>query len=480
MVMSIWSCFHPLRFCFKVVRASCWEDVWRVSCEHWGGFVEEWQDVLAPDGLLCLGTLRVVPGACYELLVWVVAGSIVILAEFGIIRVLCWLRCALMPVGPKQPWVQLRQQWAAYLLWNLVSCERASKNMLQRHRALADEMLLPLADPKADVCRCTVMVVFDLAIQAGLLPVDRVSVTQLRAIEPPAPCQLLSTWQYGLSSWGLAAARQVTANIHMCVQAAKLVVLLMIVAASLVLSAPYMPEWAQQWWVFIASSNCLLCIMAAAVCWTGLLMSLSAAAALVVTTSRNVRPHQLVVACRSVPGAAPPRTWLQPVSYLALDFSYLLAQHRASSSLAMYSLFGEWPQAAPFHPMPCVAQHASHAGDEWLSWLHDAAMLYLALSLLAYLMVMCAQDMEWACYLIFQPSTGVEALLWVCGVLATSLAVFNNIICTTGVLLSVSGVVLHPKCAHVRWALTHCRWSVTTIASASCGPLLFLCVVGLD
>jgi hypothetical protein len=465
-------CSFPVVFCFKVPQICCWAHVWCVWCEKWREYGREVRGQLAPGGCLWVGTLVwAVPGACYELLVWVVCAPIVFTAEFCIIRVLCALRRALLPTGPQQPWVQLRQQWAAYSLWHLLSRDRANRGVMLQHWELADEVLQPLSRPDSAVGACTRLFVWDLALQAALAREEyKQPAARLRCVEPPPSTHMPSTWQWRLDQWALAAARRACTNLKYVLLVAGLAASCMLVGAVFVPWMPfsYMLDWQHMAWAPYLAGSCLLCMAAGGVCLTGMLLLAAAAVALVLMASRT-GSYQLVVASRPAPAATQPRTWLQPVSYLALDFSYASGPKGVSGSVKRYSQFGEWPAVARFQPKPCAAQHVYEPGKEWLSTLRLIAWLYGVLGISAYVLVL-RQDVVRACHLMLQASTGGEALQGPCGVLAASLQGLGHVFNAYAVLLTIACVLVDPCWAGwalIRCVLASCRWPTATISSAA-------------
>jgi hypothetical protein len=459
-------CVQLVAFCLKLPWLCCGGGVWHTWCEVWCKYRKVWKDVLTPGGWSSLlGTLvSVWLGVCYELLMWVVGAPIVIVAEYCI---LLELR-AMLPVARGQPWVKLRQQWAAYCLWHLLSSEPAGRSTLLHYGQLARATLPSLATSQPGVSVCTVMFAWHLAVQASLWSSDRVTAAaKLRTIEPPTLCHLLPTWQYRLERWALAAAHQAQSNLNNAWRATKWAVLLTAGGVCIWLTDYYLDiDVAPLAWPFVTPGTYLLYIVAVGVCWTGLLMSLSAAAALVVTASGKRLPYQVVVASRPAPAAAPPRTWLQPVSYLALDLSSMLSEEGASTSVFTYSVFGEWPAEAPFHPSTCAAQHVSSTGREWLSALQCTAWLYGALSVVACCLAWHKHN-ALACFMLIFVDVALSVHGWVCDALVASLQVCSLGMCVSAVMLGMCSAMLQPGQSPVHLLLAACvRFMVAVTLSA--------------
>jgi hypothetical protein len=205
------------------------------------------------------------------------------------------------------------------------------------------------------------------------------------------------------------------------------------------------------WW---QSAFCVLCVTSAAAT-SGMLMLVGSAAAAVLAFWSRVDWYQLVVASRPAPAAAPPRTWLQPVSYLALDFSYFLRVEWAATSLAQYDTFGQWPPLVPFHKSTCTAQHVHTARQEWLSLLLKLAWSYAGGSVMAG-GLLWALSSSWVLQELSAAGGSGVVVHWVLAAWAASVKVLCASVVAATAFAHLCCIALQPGYIFLRYRIVLC------------------------
>jgi hypothetical protein len=420
-------------------------------------------------------------GVCFEVLVWVISPPILALQEaftpmVRVFRGLFGTR-SLAPPSHNQ-WVRVRQQWAAYCLWHLLCDARPSKHVWQQHAALAKQVLVGFFSTKPSPNPCAAQFLVDLAVQSGFFSTARRPAPELRGVEPPPPPHLPSTWRYRLNAFALTAVEQAWADVEGHLMPAMYVAGVLAMVSSGAAMLVHLPYLGPLQYVAAFSplvSACILCPATAGACAAGLQALLGAVAAAVVMVSSRTGSHHLVVASRPAPGAAPPRTWLQPVSYLALDLWPTLSTEGASSSLAKYECYGQWPPVAPFHPIPCMAQHVVAARQGWLDVLGRAQWLFLLWAMVNFIWRSWSPGVhpeasEQDRVFESMPAWVTTVLEFVAPLLhiVTRMAFLGMRV--VGVLLPVCCAVLQPSYAPVRRFVRLCWWLVcATCKAGMCG-----------
>jgi hypothetical protein len=360
--------------------------------------------------------------------------------------------------------VILRQQWAAYCLWHLCTDVRSSRKALQQHADLSKQVF----EQAAGVCLCTAQFLVDLKVQAGWLNRDNHPAAELRGVEPPPPPHLLPTWRCRLhwfvlttipNAWTVLDGSSVTKPSGLLLPPCAAGVFMGLGKLPLLGGLGYLSTL--MWWL---CAYFVLAASAAAVTG-GMLTCVGAAAAVLLTVSSRLSSYQVVVASRPAPAAAPPRTWLQPVSYLATDLWPTLAQEGASSSLAKYECFGQWPAVAPFHRTSCTAQHVAEARREWLSQLLELAWWFVGFSVIAGGMLGVFTS-TWAARILSAAAGSWFVWQWVWAAWAASVQLCCAGVVLATVLVQLCCVALQPSYLPLRMCVWLC-WRYVQVAGES-------------
>jgi hypothetical protein len=406
-----------------------------------------------------LSNKQCLAGVMAELLYWSVGMHVQGVAStwYPLLLLLVALVCTGRPPAvPNYRLLWMRQQWAAYCLWWLVTHVWVKRSFLQQHVALARTMLGKF-NPDY---RHTGRLLATVATAFGVAGIQQPPAATQLARQPPEPPVTHATWRCRLETWGEHIKQQAGFNSGVFPEVAWLAGLWLLGAGVVWLLAKIRYLSALRHVAHLALFMGCHFGCAAAVWLFALRMQIvwKAAAAVVVTASSRFRsrPVHIERYAHSL------YTELQLLSFWVLDSTPDLAYELAGTRLDAVVTLLTADSVACINRILVTAWHKDRSHERWLKELEEGTTTSLGTALAA-VAVLWVVRTAWVARLLSAAAGGSIVLQWLCGAWSATLQVACVGLLVAAVLLQLCSVLLLPKYSPVRFGV-YCLVFVGAVA----------------